>query len=185
MFSLIQIGCGYTDDLPAAQAMLKGCARRQNTSYFIHLSGTGTIADHTYFPTGELNSRVWSDINDIRDIQSLPDDALHRHVDKAIQEFAVVHSETVKTAIVCPPDIYGAGLGVGKKESYMIPLLTKETLDRGYSFFLGKGENIRSVVHIMDVVELFALIVDDAVDGGNKVGWGNDVRSIPLTKTDC
>jgi len=170
----VVIHCGNSDHMPAVEAVLKGCARNPNVSYMIHLSGTGTIADFMMFPTGDYNSQIWSDTKNIKDIQSLPDYALHRPVDKLLQDFAVEHGDNVKVAIICPPDIYGTGTGTVKKTSWYVPVYVAEILKRGYSFYLGKGENTRGMVHVEDLAELYVLLVEDAVAGGKRADWGKD-----------
>jgi nucleoside-diphosphate-sugar epimerase len=168
---------GNSDHMPAIKALLRGSAKNLNQTYLIHLSGTGTIADTLSFPTGDLNPRIWSDIQDIKAIQSLPEGAMHRHVDKLLQEFAEQDGEreNVNIAIMCPPDIYGTGTGTGYRYSYMVPFFVKTVLERGDSFYLGKGENTRSVVHVEDLARLYGKVVEDAVSGEKKVGWGKDV----------
>jgi hypothetical protein len=37
----------------------------------------------------------------------LPDEAFHRNVDKIVLEAGAQHAASVKTAVVCPPTIYG------------------------------------------------------------------------------
>jgi hypothetical protein len=102
--------------------------RRSDPSFLIHLGGTGVVADWqdpTYL--GKLNPKIWSDIDDIDAITSLPDGALHRNVDKIIQEAAAANGEKLKTAIVCPPDIYGPGRGPGRTQSIYIPAYLDES----------------------------------------------------------
>lgn len=41
-------------------------------------------------------------------------------------------------------------------------------------FYLGRGENWRAVVHIDDVVDLFALLLQEALLGGGKAQWGRE-----------
>ena len=52
---------------------------------------------------GRLNPKVWSDIDNIDEITSMPLDARHRNTDKIIQDAGVRHSDKLKTAICCPP----------------------------------------------------------------------------------
>jgi len=162
--------------MPAIQALLKGCLRHGPApSYLIHLSGTANISDPGDYPCGVLNPKIWSDVANIVDIQSLPDNTIHRPVDKLLQEFAEQHGDEVKVAIVYPPDIYGEGTGAVKKSSYLVPLFAEESKKLGSAFFIGKGENVRSIVHIRDVAALYLLLVEDALEGGKKAGWGKDV----------
>ena len=162
--------------MPAVQGLLKGCLRRDpNPSYLIHLSGAATISDSPDHPAGRLNPRTWSDMGDISSIQNLPDETVHRPVDKLLQDFANRHGDAVKISIVCPPEIYGAGTGVGKQTSYMVPMFAEECRKLGYAFYVEAGENVRSVVHIKDVAALYMLLVEDALDGGKRADWGANV----------
>jgi len=49
------------------------------------------------------------------------------------------------------------------------------------AYYLGKGENIRTVVHISDVVQLFELLIKNAIEGGGKAQWGKEVRYTSLS----
>lgn len=84
----------------------------------------------------------------------------------------------VKSAIVCPPDIYGQSSSSGTRSTFLVPLYV-ECLMRGVPpFYLGAGENIRAVTHLQDVVDLFVLLVDQALQGGGNATWGKDVSLI-------
>jgi nucleoside-diphosphate-sugar epimerase len=43
------------------------------------------------------------------------------------------------------------------------------------AFYLGKGENMRAVTHIDDVVDLFVILVGQALQGGGSAQWGREV----------
>jgi nucleoside-diphosphate-sugar epimerase len=43
------------------------------------------------------------------------------------------------------------------------------------AFYLGHGDNIRAVTHIDDVVDLFMLILEGAIEDNGKVSWGKEV----------
>jgi nucleoside-diphosphate-sugar epimerase len=151
--------------------------RRSGPSFLIHLSGTGIVADwqdQTYL--GKLNPKVWSDIDDIDNITSLPDQALHRNVDKIIQEAATANGEKLKTAIVCPPDIYGPGKGPGKTQSVYVPIFLNEIKQVGAAFYAGEGTNTKSWVHIEDLMTVYLKLVEAAVAGGGGGDWGREVR---------
>lgn len=80
--------------------------------------------------------------------------------------------------MICPTDIYGKNTGPGQRATYLVPEYIKVLLKKKESFYLGKGENLRSLVHIQDVVDAFLLLVDNAVRGGGEAQWGLDV-SLP------
>jgi len=150
--------------------------RRSDPSFLIHLGGTGVVADWqdpTYL--GKLNPKIWSDIDDIDAITSLPDRALHRNVDKIIQEAAAANGEKLKTAIVCPPDIYGPGRGPGRTQSIYIPAYLHEAKRVGAALYAGEGKNTRSWVHIEDLMTVYLKLVEAAVAGGGGADWGREV----------
>lgn len=167
---------GDTDHKPCLEALVAGILKRSSTSpgYLIQLSGTGIISDFQS-PTGDefgnKDPRIWSDLNDIDELWGRPDDALHRDVDKVIQNAYTNHGDRIRTAIVCGPDIYGRGTGPGKRVSILIPFFVEEILSRGRSFYCGKGENTRSWVHVQDLVTIHLRLIEDAVSGGKKAHW--------------
>lgn len=85
--------------------------------------------------------------------------------------------DKLKTAIICPPDIYGASTGVGGKSTYLVPEYVKSVLEKKEAFYLGKGENVRAVTYIQDVVSLFMILVGEAIEGGARAQWGREVSS--------
>lgn len=142
------------------------------------MTGTGQISDRRVNTwEGHANPRVWSDIDDIQDIHSLPPDAFHRIVDKQIND---ANTELIKTAMICPSDIYGKNTGPGQRATFLVPEYIKVLLKKKESFYLGAGENLRALIHIQDVVDAFVLLVDNAVRGGGEAQWGPDVSSIAL-----
>ena len=169
---------GNSDHEPSINALIAGLLRRSGPSYLLHLGGTGIIADWrdpTY--TAKLNPKVWSDIDDIDAITSLPDNALHRNVDKIIQAAAIAHPEKLKTAIICPPDIYGPGRGPGRTQSVYVPVFLDEIKQVGAAFYAGEGANRRSWVHIKDLMTVYLKLVEAAVAGGSGADWGKEVLS--------
>jgi len=149
---------------------------RKTISFLIHLSGTGILSDFKNSEyRGRLNPKVYSDIDEIDEITSFPDDFLHRKTDKIIQDAAVQHGEKLKTAIVCPPDIYGRGHGPGRKQSVYVPALLSETKKIGAPFYTNEGSNTRSFVHIDDLMDLYTTLVEAAAAGGGSVTWGKKV----------
>lgn len=118
---------------------------------------------------------MWSDIEHIDEITSLPENALHRTVDKIIQTAAADHSDKLKTAIICPPDIYGKGKGPGRTRSVMIPVFVNEIKKSGGKpFYTNEGSNTRGWVHIDDLTSLYLRIVEAAVSRGGNAEWGKN-----------
>jgi nucleoside-diphosphate-sugar epimerase len=151
-------------------------SKKKDPSFLIHLTGTGCISDereNTW--EGKYNPKVWSDIDDIEAIYSLPDEAQHRVIDRAIQDAS---NDLIKTAVICPPDIYGKNTGVGNRNTFLVPDYVEVLLRTKEAFYLGDGDNIRAVTHISDVVDLFLILLEQALRGGGDAQWGRDVCMI-------
>ncbi|KAJ7481089.1 nucleoside-diphosphate-sugar epimerase [Mycena galericulata] len=159
----IVIHAGDSDHKPAMESFLAGLGRRTTPTFLIHLSGTACISDVYNGTLGVLSPRVWSDVDDIEELAKLPDNRIHRHVDKIVLEAAATHGAHIHTAIICPPDIYGKGHGPGITQSFMVPAFYDAILAFKSAFYIGKGENTRSLVHIQDVMSLYVSVVEEAV----------------------
>jgi nucleoside-diphosphate-sugar epimerase len=83
--------------------------------------------------------------------------------------------ELLKTAIICPPDIYGQNTGMRARATFLVPNYVEALLKFKEVYYLGEGNNIRAVTHINDVVDLFILLLGEAIQGGGKAGWGKEV----------
>ncbi|KAK3708977.1 hypothetical protein LTR37_011141 [Vermiconidia calcicola] len=168
---------GNSDHEPSIKALISGLVNRSDSSpgFLIHLSGTGIVADwRTPDHLGKLNPKIWSDIQDLDTITTRPDGELHRNVDKIIQTAASENGGKLKTAIVCPPDIYGPGRGPGRTQSVYFPVFQKEIETVGAPFYAGEGTNTRSWVHIEDLMTVYLKLVEAAVAGGGGADWGRE-----------
>jgi len=166
---------GDSDHEPSIKAIIAGLISKTSTGYLIHLSGTGIVADWREGRyEGRLNPKVWSDLADIDEITSRPDAELHRNVDKIIQDAARTNSSILRTAIVCPPDIYGPGKGPGRTSSVYFPTFVKVIKKVGAPFYGGDGTNTRSWVHIDDLMKLYLGLIEAAAAGGGTANWGVD-----------
>jgi nucleoside-diphosphate-sugar epimerase len=174
---------GKTKHVGSLKAHIEGLLRRSGPSFLIRLGGTGLIADWQDGSNyGELNPKVWSDIDDIDEITSLPDDYLHRNMDKIVQAAAAEHGDKLKCAIICPPGIYGPGRGMVRKQSLFIPEMGREILKLGAPYYTKSGENRRAWVHIDDLMDLYMAVIESAVAGGGNAVWGREVRSLAMPK---
>ena len=165
-----------SDHLPSANALVRGSKRHTcgKPAFLIHTSGTGilfwkTINTSTY---GDLEPKVYDDWDGIDELTSLPDFALHRNVEKIILEAANDGNGLVKTAIVCPPIIYGLGRGPGNKRGKLLYDLAHLTLRSGEGVRVGKGENRQTHIHVHDLSDLYVLLVEQAAMGGGNATWG-------------
>lgn len=126
------------------------------------------MATKTY---GEAPSQPpYDDLDKVHDLTHLPDSAWHRDIDKIV---LAANSDSMKTAIVCPPTIYGPGRGPGNKRSRQVYELAMVTLKEGQAPLLGKGLTEWDNVHVHDLSNLFVLLVEAAVSGkDNPEVWG-------------
>ncbi|RSM20140.1 hypothetical protein CDV31_000935 [Fusarium ambrosium] len=166
---------GNSDHVPAVKALITGVTERAQASepaFYIHLGGTGIIAESTN--VGELHPKVWSDIDDIDAIWSFPIEAIHRDTELLIQDAWTKYGDKLKTAVVCPPNIHGKGTGPDRTESFYVPYFYAESLKLGSTFYVGSGSNVYSRVHVEDVAQVFLKLVEAAVDGGKGAEWGRE-----------
>ena len=56
---------------------------------------------------GENSDHVYNDWDGVEELTNLPDEAFHRNVDKIVLEAGTKNGDSVKTALLCPPTIYG------------------------------------------------------------------------------
>lgn len=101
-----------SDHSGAAEAFAKGIEKghtKENPGFWLHTSGTGILcwADQGAKVYGEAPTMGYDDLEGVDKLTSLPDSAFHRDVDKIVLEAGIKHPDTVKTAVVCPPTIYG------------------------------------------------------------------------------
>ena len=162
-----------SDHPPSANAIMRGAKKHElNPVFIIHTSGTGILTWKTVETSsfGKLEQKVYDDWDGIDEVTSLPDSAAHRNVDKIFLEAG--QSKLVRTAIVCPQSIYGAGRGPGNKRSQQLYNLTRIILTDGEGKRVGKGENRQTHVHIEDLSDLYVLLIEAAAVGGGEATWG-------------
>jgi hypothetical protein len=166
------------DHVAAAQAIAKGLRAHtpDRPGYWIHTSGTGILAfeDIRASTFGELREKEYNDWDGVGELISLPEDALHRSVDQVVLGASQNAPDRVKTAIVCPPTIYGPGRGPGNTRSIQIYDLVMVALKRKKGIQVGKGENIWHQIHIHDLSDLYLKIGEAAAVGGGKATWNDE-----------
>ena len=121
---------------------------------------------------GEASDKVYNDWDGLSEVTSLPDHAPHRVVDKMVLAAGTEHADKVKTAIVCPPTIYGQGRGPGNKRSHQLPELSRSTIEKGQGLKVGAGKTYWTYIHVHDLSDLYLKLVEAASGGGNPATWG-------------
>ncbi|KAK5118321.1 hypothetical protein LTR62_002834 [Meristemomyces frigidus] len=163
------------DHAASATAIINGLAARstERPGFYIHTSGTGLLlfADINSKTYGEPLDKIYDDLEHVSEVTSLPDDAPHRDVDKIVLAAGSDQSERIKTAIVAPPTIYGAGRGPGNRISHQLPELCKATLQTGHGIKVGAGKAYWGNIHIYDLSNLYLKLVEEAAHGGSTADW--------------
>ncbi|KAG8627231.1 hypothetical protein KVT40_004714 [Elsinoe batatas] len=139
------------DDAPSAQAIAEGLRSDESEEVYDDGEGVGSVT-------------------------SLPDQALHRGVDKLVLAAGDEAGQggKVRTAVVCPPCIYGRGRGAGNTRSMQVPELARVTVERGEGVRVGKGRARWTGLHVADLADLFVRLVEEAVKGGGEATWGRE-----------
>jgi nucleoside-diphosphate-sugar epimerase len=70
----------------------------------------------------------------------------------------------VRSVVICPSLIYGAGRGL-HTESVQLPALIGQAQRRGEARYIGRGLNVWSNVHIDDVAALYQLALERSPAG--------------------
>lgn len=161
-----------------ATAIAKGLAAghsKEKPGFYIHTSGTAILTwkDMEIETYGEAPSQIpYDDLDRVEDLTALPDKALHRDVDKIVLGAA---SDITKTAIICPPTIYGPGRGPGNRRSMQVYNLAQITLKNGQAPMLGKGLTEWDNVNVNDLSDLYVLLVEAAVSYKDKAGIDSEI----------
>lgn len=168
----IVVHSGDSDHVAALNAIITGLLKRPTPGYLLHLSGTGIVSDwNSEEYLGRLNPKIWSDLDpkSLQEIRNLPDTAIHRETEKLLFSTIQNHDDKVKIAIMCPPDIYGQGKGLGKTSTVLVSLFVQEALKRGGKvFYHAEGTNTRGWVHINDLMRVYLRVVEAAASGGEE-----------------
>lgn len=99
--------------------------------------------------------KVYDDVHDIKALTSLPAERWHRDIDSIIlaAPTAPGASRGIRTAIICPPTIYGIGTGPVKIRSDQTPRLTNSILKKKKAFTVNEGKNVWRNVHVADLAD--------------------------------
>jgi nucleoside-diphosphate-sugar epimerase len=154
----ITINTASCDDLPSVEAILSGVRQRVNAgqpSIYIHTSGTGVLEDGA---TGMYkNPKIYYD--DVpEDIDGLASTSMHRHVDIPIIKAAREFGDKAKVVIILPPIVYG-WIADHNRNSVALRALVGFALKRGFSGYVGKGANVWSVVHVVDLARAYMVML--------------------------
>ncbi|KAI0440196.1 hypothetical protein F4803DRAFT_563994 [Xylaria telfairii] len=176
-----------SDHEPAARAIAAGLVDGHSDArpgYWLHTGGNGIL---TYFDTveerlGQPSDTVFDDLDGVGVLTTLPNEAFHRNVDKIVLECGIEHARAVRTAVVCPPTIYGNGRGPVSGRSRQCYEMAKVILTKKYIPIIGTGLAKMGNVHIQDLTQAYILLVEAALSGNASPElWG--ARGYHLTVT--
>lgn len=166
------------DDVPLADAIIKGLFTRANSKdgsrkpIYIHTSGTGVVTDAV---TGEFKDiKIYDDLKE-EDIRSIGPKQPHRNVD--LQIFAAGEQGSIDTYIIAPSTIYGTGRGPVRNISFQVNNVIRIAVERKQVLQIGPGTNVWNSVHIDDLVDLYALVLDKALNSA-----GDTTSSSPYAR---
>lgn len=114
------------------------------------------------------STMIW---DGLQELTSHPEHAPHRKVDKVVLAAGSQSEDKIKTALLAPAIIYGAGRGPDKKKTF--PMFGG-FLQHRKVFGVGKGENIWHYVHVQDLSAIYLRLVDLAVTDAGSAGCWNE-----------
>ncbi|KAF8638091.1 hypothetical protein AX17_002452 [Amanita inopinata Kibby_2008] len=171
------INVADADSMEVAEAALKGFKKRyestKTASSYIHISGTGVLADNA---AGKHEETIWYD-NNLEQLDTIDPEALHRNVELRLIE--ADKEGFVKVYIVSPPTIWGqpqnklAKAGFTHTQSIQIPALIKVSLARSSGSYVGEGKNVWDNCHIDEVGQFFAKLYD-TIEANPNTGHGRE-----------
>ncbi|KAI1260124.1 NAD(P)-binding protein [Xylariaceae sp. FL1019] len=162
----------------AARAIAAGLVEGHSPTrpgYWLHTGGTGIL---TYFDSeadrlGEPTDKVFNDLEGVEEVTNLPDAAFHRNVDKIVLECGTKHADSVRTALVCPPTIYGTGRGPVSGRGRQVYEMAKMVLKKGFAPIVGNGLAKWNNVHVYDLSQAYLLLTEAAASKNSSPEiWG-------------
>ncbi|EYE90759.1 uncharacterized protein EURHEDRAFT_488300 [Aspergillus ruber CBS 135680] len=164
--------------IESVEAIARGLTtpNRAKPGHWIQISGASLLSfpdieQNTY---GEPTDKVYNDFEGVEEVRQL----IHRLSSKRLVDSFILNlaksPTSPKTALVFPPLIYGRGRGPVNQRSVQVPELAKATLQRRAGLQVGKGKSIWSNVHITDISQIFAKLVEKALQGEEGELWNEN-----------
>jgi len=138
----------------AASVLTLVTALERSGKLLIHTSGSSIVTDHA---DGEYASEKALTEDD--HFEPVPYRRARVDMNRYVRQAAI--DKGVRSAVICPSMIYGAGSGL-QPDSDQIPKLIAMSRQSGAAVYFGKGLNIYSNVHIDDLVDLYLLVLEKA-----------------------
>lgn len=166
-----------SDHEGAAKAIAKGLSSghsKEKPGFWLHTGGAGILCWETMRDDkrlGEHSDREYNDYTAVQELTGLPSDAFHKNVDDLVLSTG---SDSVKTAILCPPTIYGRGRGPSNTRSRQAYELAHLILTGEYIPIVGQGKARWNNVHVADLAQLFVLLTETALSGKSDAELWNE-----------
>jgi nucleoside-diphosphate-sugar epimerase len=183
------IHAANSDDRPSVETLLG--ALEGSGKLFIHVSGSSIVADEAL---GEYANPIA--FTEDTPFEPVPNRKPRVEINHLVRSAGI--DRGVRTVVICPPMIYGQGLGL-QKDSDQIPKLAAFSKQAGAGVYFGKGLNRYANVFISDLVDLFVLAIEKAPSGSFffaengeasfkeiaelvsvKLGFGGNTQSVPV-----
>ena len=150
----IVVDAADSDNEQAVHTMIDALAG--SGKVFIHTSGSSIVSDRA---NGEKSDRLFTE-----DTQYTPDPEKQARVD-IDNEILASAQKKIRSVVICPCLIYGAGLGA-KSESQQVPTLIKQAIKSGKARCIGRGQNVWSTIHIEDLANLYLTVIKNPPTDG-------------------
>ena len=124
---------------------------------------------------GEPDNKVFDDLNGVEELVNLPAEAFHRNIDELVLKTGTEHADRVKTAIICPPTIYGEGRGPVSGRGRQVYELTSFILNQKCCPRIGRGLARWNHIHVHDLSGVIDLLTEAALDPSRREDskiWG-------------
>lgn len=144
------------------------------TAYYIQVTGASVLAgpeidSNTY---GEPSDEIFDDLDNIGDLRKI---IRHYRNRRVVDNFILdLGDNGPKTAIIFPPIIFGRGKGPVNRRSVQVPAISRATLKQKSGLYLGKGLSRWGAIHIADLGQLFAKLVEAGVTRSPAAVWNEN-----------
>jgi nucleoside-diphosphate-sugar epimerase len=143
-------------DHPGSVATLINALERSG-KLFVHTTGSAIVADHA---DGEYAAET--PLTEDSYFEPVPYRRTRVDMNRYVRQAAI--EKGVRSIVICPAMVYGAGRGL-QPHSEQIPRLIALSRQIGAGVYFGQGLNRYSNVHIDDLVDLYLLLMEKAPGG--------------------
>ncbi|KAI5116212.1 hypothetical protein M0805_005928 [Coniferiporia weirii] len=165
----IVINAANSDDLALIEALLAGLRQKKEegrgTGTLLHTSGALVFLDGSKEGKFNPDGKVFDDGKE-EDIKAITPAHMHGPVDTTVLQAG--EQGFVNTFIVCPTYVYGARAGPTSKSSFFYKFEVSNVLSHKQGWVIGEGTNVVGTVHVKDLVDLYLLIFNAALNADLK-----------------